>query len=269
MKTEIYVAPEFSFLEKFIQQVPQNFLTLGDEIYSGRNDVRLVSVDGLIIAIKYFKRITLANRYIFATVRKSKARRAFEHSELLINRGITSPKPVAYINSYRYGMLDKSYYVSLYTDYKPLEELLKLPVSQSEETLRSLARFICRVHKSGVFHKDLTLSNILYRFEDNQYDFSLIDNNRMKFGNYSFKKGMDNLKRMSLPVESHGIIAAEYAREAGVSDIETLRAMIFFRWRFLLKQSLRKCLKAPFRNLPGIRHGSSYIVRKETNLLSK
>jgi hypothetical protein len=72
MKTETFVHPSYSNLKDFISQIPDNFSSLGEEVYNGRNDVRFVEINGVVLAIKYFKRITLANRYIFATVRKSK-----------------------------------------------------------------------------------------------------------------------------------------------------------------------------------------------------
>lgn len=269
MKTEIFVHSAFSHLGNFIQQIPGNFAHLGDEIYVGRNDVRLIGLDGLILTIKYFKRMTLANRYVFSTVRKSKARRAFEYSDRLLKKGITSPQPVAYINCYKYGMLYRCYYVSLYSNYMPVKEFLVLPVSESVEALKAFARFIYRVHKSGVFHKDLTIRNVLFSFVDNQYDFCLIDNNRMRFYPYTFKRAMSNLKRLVLPVETIGIIAAEYAREAAENDVKTLNALVFVRWRFHIRMVLKKWIKKPLHLLlPKYRY-SSIIVRKETNLVAE
>lgn len=267
MKTEIYVHSTYTHLRDFISQIPTSFASLGDEIYVGRNDVHLIKVDGTVLAIKYFKRLTLANRYIFSTVRKSKARRAFEYSERLIQKGITTPEPVAYINCYKYGMLYQSYYVSLYTDYSPMMELFLLPVSESDKALKAFSRFIYRVHKEGVFHKDLTIQNVLYSVVDNQYDFSLIDNNRMRFRSYSFKRGMSNLSRLALPVETIGIVAAEYARQAAFSDVRTLNAMVFYRWRYHIRTSLKKWLKMPLHLLSHKYRHSSDIIRKETNIV--
>lgn len=266
MKTEIYIHPSFSNLGDFIQQIPEQFSSMGDEVYNGRNDVRFVSVKGVILAIKYFKRITLANRYIFATVRKSKARRAFEHSELMIQKGITSPQPVAYINCYQYGMLYRSYYVSLHTNYLPLLEILLLPIKEAEPALKAFARFIYRVHQAGIFHKDLTIRNLLYLYEDHQYDFSLIDTNRMRFHPYSFKRGMNNLNRLMLPVETIGIIAAEYARQAHVSELRALNAIVFSRWRSNIWRTFKKFLKWPLHLFMSRYRNASYIVRKDASV---
>lgn len=269
MKTELFIHPWFSDLRDFICQIPDNFSSMGDEIYAGRNDVRLTEQKGQLLTIKYFKRLTLANRYIFATFRKSKARRAYEHSERLLHKGITSPQSVAYINCYKYGMLYRSYYVSLYSPYLPLMEILQLPVSESEQALKAFARFIYRVQHAGIFHKDLTIRNVLYKYEDNQYDFALIDTNRMRFHSYSFNRGMNNLSRLMLPVETVGVIAAEYAHQAHVSEIRVLNAIVFSRWRSQITGVLKKWLKKPLRPFMPRYRQSSYIVRKETKVAPK
>ncbi|HLN73654.1 MAG TPA: lipopolysaccharide kinase InaA family protein [Prolixibacteraceae bacterium] len=266
MKTELFIHPSFSNLREFIHQIPGNFSSMGEEVYNGRNDVRFVNVNGVVLAIKYFKRITLANRYIFATVRKSKARRAYDHAELLIQKGITSPQSVAYINCYRYGMLYQSFYVSLHTNYRPFMEILQLPISYAEPALKAFARFIYGVHKAGIFHKDLTIRNLLYLYNDHRYDFSLIDTNRMSFHTYSFKKGMNNLSRLALPVETIGIIAAEYARQAQVSEIMALNAIVFSRWRTNINLIIKKVLKKPLHLFVPRYRKASYIVTKESTI---
>ena len=247
MKTEIFINTKFSYLDNFIRRLPDDFSNSGELIYIGRNDVRVIKVNGLILAVKYFKQLTLANRYIYATIRKSKARRAYEHTSLLLEKGITSPENVAYINCYKYGMLYKAYYVSLYTDYKPFKDLLALPILETEGALKAFARFTYKLHRNGVFHNDYNISNILYRFTDNQYDFSLIDNNRMSFLDYSCKKGMNSLKRFSVPIDILGIIATEYAKEASFNDYTILEFIVFIRWKQHMRSFIKGCLKAPLR----------------------
>ena len=243
MKTEIFVNPHFSHLGAFVKQIPDGYSYMGEEIHNGRNEVRKANLLNLHFTIKYFKKITLTNRLIFATIRKSKARRAYEHSKLLIQKGITSPEPIAYINCYRFGLLYKSFYISLFTSYKPLKELLNLPISVSEEGLKAFARFTFRLQNAGILHDDYTIDNVLYDKIGNRYDFSLIDNNRMRFRKYSYARGLKNLERLKVPVDKMGIIASEYARESNESDLRTLNAMVFFRVRHIIIRSVRKCLK--------------------------
>ena len=255
MKTEIFINPKYSILDDFIRQLPDNYSNLGELIYIGRNDVRIINVNGLLLAVKFFKRMTLANRYIYATVRKSKACRAYEHTSLLLEKGITSPEHVAYVNCYKYGMLHKAYYVSLYTDYKPFKDLVALPISETEEALKAFARFTFRLHQAGIYHNDFTIYNVLYSHTDNQYDFSLIDNNRMSFKNYSFREGMKSLRRLSVSVDILGVIAAEYAKESHVNDYVTLNMMLFIRLRQLAHSSIKRWIKAPLQLITGKKSG--------------
>lgn len=261
MRTEIFVNSFYSNLNNFINQIPNTFKRTGITLQSGRNEVRLVNDDGLPLVVKYYKKITLINRFIYATFRKSKARRAYENSKLLLMNDISTPQPIAYINTYRYGMLYQCYYICVYTFYKPLRTLLDLPIPESEEDLKAFARFIYRLHRAGILHDDLTIDNVLYQYNYRLIDFMLIDNNRMRFRNYSYQRGLRNLERLKIPVDKMGVIAAEYARVANVSDIRTLNGMVFFRLGYLFKVSIKQRFKAFIHTLKGM-HKITHIVKQ-------
>jgi len=244
MKTIIYVNPRFFYLTEFVEKIPENFNTLGSEIYNGRNEVRRVTIQGLPVAIKYFRKITIVNRLIYASVRKSKAQRSFEHSEYIKKRGITTPEPIAWIDTYKNGILFKSFYVSQYSNYRPFEELLKQPTIESEYALKSFARFVFKLHTIGILHDDFTVRNILYEIIDDEYDFSLIDANRMRFRGCSRRRGAENLERLKIPIDKMGIIAAEYAYQADISDLKMLNAMTLYRIRYLMRLSIKKWFKS-------------------------
>jgi serine/threonine protein kinase len=193
--------------------------------------------------------MTLANRYIYSLFRKSKAQRAYENSNWLNSKGITSPESVAFIDCYKYGMLRESFFVSVYTSYKPIKELFESPISESEEGLKAFARFTYSLHQKGVFHRDYSANNILYKLDGLNYDFALIDINRMKISGYSFRKGIKTLNRLDIPVEGMGIVAAEYSRVSGISDLEMLNAMVFIRLLHQVRNLLKKWVKAPIHYL--------------------
>lgn len=265
MKTEIYINPFYSNLNEFINQIPTSFKETGTVLQSGRNEVRLVNDDRLPLVVKYYKKITFINRIIYATFRKSKAQRAYENSKFLLMNDISTSQPIAYINIYRYGVLYQCYYISVFTFYKPLKELLDLPISESEEDLKSFARFCYRLHSAGILHDDFTIENVLYQYNYKVIDFSLIDNNRMRFCKYSYRKGIRNLERLKIPVEKMGVIASEYAREANASDIWTLNTMAFFRLGYLAKVSIKQKFKA-FMRLLTVKHKISPMFTHKVHL---
>ena len=266
MKTEIYINPFYSNLNEFINQIPTSFKKIGTVLLSGRNEVRLVNDDRFPLVVKYYKKITFINRIIYATFRKSKAQRAFENSKFLLMNDISTPQPIAYINIYRYGVLYQCYYISVFTFYKPLRELLELPISESEEDLKAFARFTYHLHRAGILHDDFTTENVLYQYNYRVIDFLLIDNNRMRFCQYSYRKGIRNLERLKIPVEKMGIIAAEYAKEANASDIGTLNAMIIFRLGYLVKVSLKMRFKSLIHLMSGKHPNSIVIQRKDSTI---
>jgi len=261
MKNEFYLNPKYSLIEDFINQIPEDFNHLGYEIQGGRNELRLVSIHGISLVIKYFRKISFFNRIVYATIRKSKARRAFEHTKLLKKYGVTTPEPIAWINCYRNGILYRSYYVSLYTYYKPFEELLKLPVAESEKALKAFARFTYKLHRIGVLHDDFTVKNVLFDVFDDEYDYSLIDINRMRFCSYSIEKGIRNLERLKIPADKMGIIAAEYARLAQINELRMLNAMTFYRIQYLMKISIRKWFKSLLKIISG-KQNESHVLKQ-------
>jgi len=76
----IHVNPDYSHLTDFLYSIPGNFDLWGSVVHSDRNEIREGYVNGIHLAIKSFKRITWVNRVIFATIRKTKARRSYEYS---------------------------------------------------------------------------------------------------------------------------------------------------------------------------------------------
>ncbi|MEA5004983.1 MAG: lipopolysaccharide kinase InaA family protein [Rikenellaceae bacterium] len=251
MKVEIYINPKYCFLRNFIEKIPGNFDDLGVATHLGRNHIRIVEVDGRKLVIKYFKKITTVNRLIYGNVRKSKAKRSYENSLKLLKNGIGTPEPVGYIDTYNRFSLQKSFYICLFSDYKDIKEILSKPLSESEEGMRAFARLTSKMHHSGIYHGDYNLSNVLYKYDGEKYDFCLIDNNRMKFKHFSLGAGVKNLKRMKLSVEQMAIIGSEYAKVSHLDSNQVVIGMIFFRKHFAsaanFKVSAKKFIKGLFK----------------------
>jgi tRNA A-37 threonylcarbamoyl transferase component Bud32 len=243
MKRIVRINPLFNFLQDFINSIPEDFESLGEIIYTGRNIVRKVEIGEQYYIIKYFKKINPINRFVYAHIRKSKCQRAYEHSEILLKNGIDSPVPIAYIDISDKGIMKHCYYISQYTDYKPIDDLFNMPVAETEDALKDFARFTFKLHKAGIYHGDYNVTNILFKMTPGECKFSLIDTNRMRFRKYNYYRGLHNMNRLYIPINLIGIIAAEYAKLAEIDSIKALNSLTFYRIMYLGRLSAKRRIK--------------------------
>lgn len=146
-------------------------------IYRGRNVV--AEVRGL--CVKAFAVPGAVKGFIYAAMREPKARRAYENALRLIELGIATPRPAGYAINTSGGMLKESYYVCAmlegYSELRGIESR-----SDFDAIAKALAAFMLELHKKGVFFKDFTQGNVLFRRHGDGYQFALVDINRMEFG---------------------------------------------------------------------------------------
>ncbi|MFT3738700.1 MAG: lipopolysaccharide kinase InaA family protein [Breznakibacter sp.] len=175
------VNPDFESIRPYTARLSALFPQLGLEVKTGRNSVRIATVDDERVAIKSYERMTWANRYVYGLFRKSKAQRAYENALVLLNCQISTPAPIAFVDYVRNGKLIKSYFVSKYVPFKSAKELFSGSIEDCRVALISFAKFVHKLHTQGIYHNDFNLSNIFYSLNGSSFEFSLIDNNRMNF----------------------------------------------------------------------------------------
>lgn len=146
-------------------------------IYRGRNIV--AGVGGM--CVKAFAVPGLIKGLIYGILRRPKARRAYENARRLIESGIDTPRPAGYVLNTAGPRLRESYYVcEMLEGYSELRGIEKR--SDFEALADALARYMLELHRKGVFFKDFTQGNVLFKKEGDSYHFSLVDINRMEFG---------------------------------------------------------------------------------------
>ena len=237
-----------SNLSNFIE----NFKTTGTLFGDGkRNVIKLFELEGKTINIKSFKIPNLINKIAYRYFRKSKARRSFEYATLLLEKGIGTPQPLAYLENYNWIGLKDSYYASehLLCDltYRELVEIPDYP--DHENILRQFTRFSYSLHQKGIEFKDHSPGNTLIKKSaEGQYDFFLVDLNRMNFHEeMSFELRMKNLCRLTPVKEMVAVMSNEYAKVSGESEkliFDTLWGdTTNFQEKFHRKKRLKKKLK--------------------------
>jgi len=236
---KIVVNPEYSSISDFIETLPEIFDKKGEIIYRARNLIKEFEVEGLKIAVKSFKIPHLLNRIVYTFFRKSKAARSYLHGLGILNRGFATPVPIAYLETYKYGLLHRSFYVSIYDKEKETVRCL-MANNDNEDTVEKLkyfTRYIAEMHNAGILHIDLSPGNILMsKGDDGIYLFSILDINRLAFKHHiSRKEALHNFERLCLSEEISTQIAKFYAGERDWNEKEVTTEINEYSDAFFLR----------------------------------
>ncbi len=233
------------------QQLIANFGYTGEVFGEGqRNTIKLFQLHGKTINIKSFKIPNLINKIAYQYFRKSKARRSFEYANILIERNIGTPQPIAYCENYSGIGLHDSYYISEHLECDlTFRELVTFPYYDDHENiLRKFTQFSFNLHEQGVEFLDHSPGNTLIKKEANgDYSFYLVDLNRMNFhDNLSFELRMKNLSRLTPKKEMIQVISNEYASLSGISEHKVFEKLweetSQFQYRYFRKKRIKKKL---------------------------
>jgi len=246
---EVY-QPEFQNQKEAIQKIIANFEADGILFVNGkRNKIKLFELNGITVNVKSFKIPNLVNQIVYKFFRKSKARRSFEFANILLQKGIGTPQPIAYFENLNFVLRD-SYYISeqLQADLTFRELTNDLNFPEHEIILRQFTQFCFTLHENGIEFLDHTPGNTLIKkVRNQQYAFFLVDLNRMQFHqSMDFEQRIVNLSKLTPRQELVEIMSDEYAKLYGKSYEEVLSKMIkhtqYFKNRFIRKKKLKKQL---------------------------
>lgn len=254
MKEKVIIASEYAdddSLNDFIHTLPSSFGQCPEVLWSGRNEVRALSLhSGRQIVVKRFKTPMLIQQlgYLFRT---HKARKAYLNAQELLRRGIDTPHPVACILHYRQCLIHDAYYISLRNDNPPIEDLLYRD-DWDEDLARAFALFAATLHRRGILHHDLNDTNVRYaRNADGEYLFSLIDINRMSFydrlEDIPMKERIENITRFTNRAKLFEYVAREYALSFGLDITTWLPRAVRQKKRHDINRYRRKRLVHPLR----------------------
>jgi len=216
----------------------------GEPIYTGRNQIWALDWRGRSLAVKAFGTPWGIRKWIYGSLRASKAKRSFENASALLALGLHTPRPLGYAEFGSRTCLLKSFYVSEYLPSSsgvfPLREvLLDANRSDRKEILTAFGRYTCQLHNLGVLHRDYSPGNILVMpmggeertAQDNEslsppalemralssaaYRFELVDLNRMSFGALSPQQRMHNLRLLWADDDDLRTVVTGYAEVFG------------------------------------------------------
>jgi len=248
MKFQIIEAYKANKDELF--EIINNFDSNTDYVVrADRNSIKKVRFQGFMLNVKAFKIPNIVNQIAYRFFRQSKAERSFRFGQKLLELGVLTPKPIAYFEFYNTFSFRKSYYLSEQIDYElTFRELITCPTYVNhEEILRAFTRFTFKLHQSQVEFLDHSPGNTLIKKVNGEYQFYLVDLNRMIFKPLNFEMRMRNFARLSASEDMIKIMSDEYANCYNKSYEDVLKLMSFYSKKFreknLRKREMKKRLK--------------------------
>lgn len=247
---KIVVAENFRFSTDELRHLLKHFDERGKLLGKGdRNKIKIIEHEGKILNVKSFKVPNPVNKVAYKFFRKSKAQRSFEYAHRLLQKGIGTPQPLAYVEQESVLSFGKSFYVSEQLDYDlTFRDLALNPeVADRSELLKAFTRFTFQLHEAEVEFLDHSPGNTLIIRNDAEYSFFLVDLNRMNFKKLTFEERMKNFSRLTSKEEVVRIMASEYSKLVGRPEAEVFERMWLytreFQRKFYGKKELKRKLK--------------------------
>ena len=215
-KQVVHVHSNYQSIESDILKCVHDFSNSGANVLKGdRNEIKSFNINGEKINIKSFKMPSVFNAFVYKFVRESKAKRSFKYAERLISFNILTPYPIAYIEEFTSFGLKNSYYISKHVDYDfDFRDLIHQPKFKDRiNILQQFTSFTFKLHENDINFLDHSPGNtLIIEKENNNYDFYLIDLNRMTFETMNFDKRMHNFRRLWLSKTMVKIMSEIYAK---------------------------------------------------------
>ena len=240
MRYNIVIHPDRLGLRPFVEGVKQQTVGEGRIIYQSyhRNTIAVFNYEGTELNVKRYKIPILLNQIVYSLWRKSKARRAYEYAVRLTEQGVETASPVAYIESFRAGLLKTSYLITDQCPYtRNMYEFGQGTEEGREDILRAFGRFTARMHQAGAYHADYSPGNILFDKVQGEWRFCVVDINRMQFGRVSFDKGCRNFERLWGTQAMFSLMAEGYAEAMQYDFTACNERILHFRKVFWTKRN--------------------------------
>ena len=219
---------KYKNFEQNLIDIQKIFQDSNESIHKARNELKIIEINSMKCVVKAFKVPHMLNRIAYTYFRDGKAKKSFNNAMELINREVNTPEPIGIIEFFNSGLLEKSYFISLYEPYDfTIREVFHHKVDDVETILKEFTAFTYKLHKKGVWHVDYSLGNILISKKESDYHFSLVDINRMQFKEVPPKEGLKNFNKFWAKDKNDlKTIAKEYARLADINEENAIQTVL-------------------------------------------
>lgn len=236
---------DYTIYSDVIENLINNFSKSGDVIKDSRNVIKSYESDIVTFNIKSFKIPNIFNSFIYNNLRASKAERSYKFAQKLLNLGIKTPEPIAYFEFKTRFFLRNSFYISKQLDYDfTIREVIKDDNFKDRiQILKMFSRFTYKLHENNINYLDHSPGNTLIKFNNNEYEFYLIDLNRMQFKKMSFDDRMQNFNRLTKDSSVIKIFSKEYATLINQNIDLVYNKMLSYSEKFFSNRERTKKLK--------------------------
>ena len=195
---------------EFLDNIREHFSFSSHSIHKARNEIRVIEYQDKQLVVKSFKIPHFLNRIVYTFFRESKAKKSYDNS---IKIGDFAPNPIGYRIFKKFGLIEKSYFVSenFEYDFTIREPLLDKNFKDKENVFKAFSKFTYDLHQNSIFHLDYSPGNILIKKENEGYIFKIVDINRMKFKSLTLDERLKNFSKLWAKDEDMEIIIREYA----------------------------------------------------------
>ncbi|UKM66358.2 lipopolysaccharide kinase InaA family protein [Flavobacteriaceae bacterium GSB9] len=247
MGQTLVIAEKYKSHKETIKHALENFDSYKEILGAAeRNIIKIVAIGNENHTIKSFKVPNVINQVVYRFFRKSKAQRSFEYATKLLQLGLKTPHPVAYLLEHTPFLFKKSYYVSelVECDLTFRELTTDFQIPDHEAILRAFTRFTYKLHENGVNFLDHSPGNTLIKRTKDEYEFYLVDLNRMEFGKMDFETRVKNFAKLTIHKSMIETMSNEYAKCSGEDETRIFNLMwqstVDFQEQFYKKIRLKK-----------------------------
>ena len=239
----IHIHPKYTHLKEEISKIPNgNYISL-HTFCNRRNIVEQIKIGDSTFVVKKYKVPNPANRIIYTFFRKSKARRAYDNALKMLRHGVSTPFPIAYIETKKKALFHTGYFISEYMGHPTLADYKNISLNEEESNnfKEDFLNFTIELHKKNILPLDYNIGNIFcYKEEKSgRYKFALTDINRAKFGKFSPYKPMLSFAQMGLPPQELVNVMTEYSRRRKL-DLEVSLFLVLY---YSIKRRVKKFFK--------------------------
>lgn len=226
MSVQCFYPSNYQSLRPFFETIREIFAGDDHSIHKARNELKIIELNGIKTVVKSFKVPHLLNRIVYTYFRKSKAYKSYHNALCLEELGISTPKPIALIESFEAGLLGESFFIAECFEYDfTIRTPLLEPLEDRETIFKAFAAYTYDLHQKGVWHQDYSPGNILIKRQEGGYVFSIVDINRMEFRPISALEGCENFNKLWARDDEIEIMGREYARLSGFNVAVTIAEM--------------------------------------------